>query len=413
MRPTGHLQVRGGPGNRRYFALWRDAEGRHQKLIAPAHVKDSGRRTPRGAILWRAGDGPPPGPEHLTPAAAAAVLRGLLASAPTRPTQAARNGAGVATFAEACAEWLRYVEHERHRARSTLADYRSVVNATLLPAFGADTPLAQIDTPMVDRWRANALAEGRLAPRSIQKTLTLLHGILKLARRRGWILSNPVENAERVTVKRSGEFNVLTPVQVAAVARAARNTQDACLFTVAAFTGLRLGELLALRWGDLDFSRRLLHVRASYRLGAIGPPKSGLVRSVPLIDQTIEALERLSRREHYTSAQDLVFASDAGGFIDGSALRKRFYVALEDAGVGDLRAKRDPITFHDLRHTFGTLAVQAFPLSDVRAYMGHSDIQTTMIYVHHVPRHDAAAKLSAVVDAESSPPAALQDGVRL
>jgi integrase len=51
----------------------------------------------------------------------------------------------------------------------------------------------------------------------------------------------------------------------------------------------------------------------------------------------------------------------------------------------------------DLRHSFGTLAVQVFPLSDVKAYMGHADIVTTMIYVHHVPQHDAAAKLSAAV----------------
>jgi integrase len=48
---------------------------------------------------------------------------------------------------------------------------------------------------------------------------------------------------------------------------------------------------------------------------------------------------------------------------------------------------------HDLRHTFGTIAVQASPLSDVKAFMGHADIQTTMIYVHHVPQHDAAERL--------------------
>jgi hypothetical protein len=66
-----------------------------------------------------------------------------------------------------------------------------------------------------------------------------------------------------------------------------------------------------------------------------------------------------------------------------------------------MRAKPEPITCHDLRHTFGTLAVQAFALSNVKAYMGHADVQTTMIYVHHVPRHDAAAKLSAIVGAET------------
>ncbi|MGH2745453.1 MAG: tyrosine-type recombinase/integrase, partial [Thermoleophilaceae bacterium] len=52
---------------------------------------------------------------------------------------------------------------------------------------------------------------------------------------------------------------------------------------------------------------------------------------------------------------------------------------------------------HDLRHSFGTLAVQAFPLSDVKAYMGHADIQTTMVYVHHVPAGDAAERLSEAV----------------
>jgi integrase len=57
-----------------------------------------------------------------------------------------------------------------------------------------------------------------------------------------------------------------------------------------------------------------------------------------------------------------------------------------------------PIRFHDLRHTFGTLAVQVFPLSDVKAYMGHADIATTMIYVHHVPQLDAAEKLSRALD---------------
>jgi integrase len=69
--------------------------------------------------------------------------------------------------------------------------------------------------------------------------------------------------------------------------------------------------------------------------------------------------------------------------------------------LGRLRAKQDPIVFHDLRHTFGTLAVQTFALSDVKAMMGHADITTTMIYVHHVPQTDAAARLSALLSANT------------
>jgi integrase len=59
--------------------------------------------------------------------------------------------------------------------------------------------------------------------------------------------------------------------------------------------------------------------------------------------------------------------------------------------------------FHDLRHTFRTLAVQVLPLSDVKAYIGHADIATTMIYVHHVPQLDAAEKLSRALDERGVP----------
>ena len=333
VRATGHLQVKGGAGSRRYFALWRDADGRHQVLLGPAHVKDSGRRTPRGAVIWSAGDGPLPSPDHLTPADAAAALSELLAAAPKLATPAGQRGSGAVTFGEACAEWLRYVEHERKRKRSTLGDYSSSVRAGLLPGFGADTLLSSIDTAAIDAWRARLLADGRLSPRSIQKFQTVLHGVLARAKRRGWITVNPAADAERVSVKRSGEFNVLTPVQVADVARAAETVQDGALFTVAAFTGLRLGELLALQWGYVDFAKRLVHVRASYTLRKEGPPKSGHVRSVPLIDQAMEPLDRLSRRELFTGPDDLVFAGVLGGHLDGSALRKRFCSALERAGL--------------------------------------------------------------------------------
>jgi len=85
-----------------------------------------------------------------------------------------------------------------------------------------------------------------------------------------------------------------------------------------------------------------------------------------------------------------VFCSVVGDYIDDSAVRKPYYAALKAAGLKQVR-------FHDRRHTFGTLAVQAFPLSDVKAYMGHADISTTMVYVHHVPQHDAAERLGRVV----------------
>jgi integrase len=94
-----------------------------------------------------------------------------------------------------------------------------------------------------------------------------------------------------------------------------------------------------------------------------------------------------------TARDDLVFKGPDGGVIDDSTLRRRFYKTLAGAQLPHMR-------LHDLRHSFGTLAVQAFPLSDVAAFMGHADISTTMHYIHHVPRADAAARLALVMDTD-------------
>ena len=87
----------------------------------------------------------------------------------------------------------------------------------------------------------------------------------------------------------------------------AADAQDAALFTVAAFTGLRLGELRALQWRDLDFTNRLVYVRRSFTHGKASPTRRvGATRSVPMIDQSFRH-SILSQREHFTAPDDLVF----------------------------------------------------------------------------------------------------------
>lgn len=377
---TGHASLKQRKHGPVWYLKYRLADGRQvQKLLGPA---------------WTERSRPPAG--YYTRKTAEEALQDLLAEA-RRGTLADSGRRSGKTFEDACAEWLRYVEHDRQRAPSTLRDYRNVVNGVLLPEFGKATPLEQITTERIDDWRERLLDDGELARRTIQKNLVLLYGILKRAKRRKWISSNPAEDVERVSVKRSGDFNVLSPVEVEAVARAATSEQDAAIFTVAAFTGLRLGELRALRWRDVDFAKQTLIVRGSFTGGRLGPPKSGKIRSVPLIDQAARVLDNLTRRELFTEPEDLVFCSAVGEHFHDDQLRDRFYEALEAAGLGDKRRGEDPIVFHDLRHTFGTLAVEAWPITDVQAYMGHADIHTTMIYVHHQPKSAAANLLSALV----------------
>jgi integrase len=124
---------------------------------------------------------------------------------------------------------------------------------------------------------------------------------------------------------------------VEALIRAASSSQDAALFATAAYAGLRLGELRALRWRDVDFQKRLIHMRRSYVERAEGVPKSGRVRSVPMIDQVAKVLDELSRREWFVEENDLVFCNDVGDHFDDSALRRRFYTARSAAGLKRIR----------------------------------------------------------------------------
>ncbi|MQA73485.1 MAG: tyrosine-type recombinase/integrase [Solirubrobacterales bacterium] len=263
----------------------------------------------------------------------------------------------------------------------------------LIPEFGEHTPISEITTADVEAFRVRMLEEGVLAARTINKRLQQLHTMFKRAQRVHDLPGNPVAGAERQPQRRSGDFAALEPHEVEQLASSAVTPQDSAIFTVAAFTGLRLGELRGLRWGDIDWTRRVVFVRRSYTVDADGPTKSGKVRSVPLVDQAARALDALSKRERWTSDEDRVFVNDLGAHIEDSALRRRFYQALDNAGLPHIR-------FHDLRPTFGTIAVQAFALTDVKAFMGHADIQTTMICIHHVPQHDAADRLTRLLEDE-------------
>ena len=373
--PSGHVfrVVRArGPV---WYVKYRLPDGRQvQKKLGPA---------------WTERGRPPAG--FFTKRLAEAWLREALVDA-RRGTLAGQVRTG-ATFAGAAAEWLRYVEFDRRRKPSTIAGYKAIVRSQLLPAFGS-LPLESITTESIERW----LGELGQAASSKTKALVLLHGILKRARKVWGLQMNAAAEVEKPSLRRSGDIDVFSPEEVWALVRAARSEPDAAIFLTAAFTGLRLGELLALRWRDVDYGGSVLRVRASYSAGVMTTPKSGKVRAVPMAPDVASALARLGRRQHWVGEDDLVFAGEAGGFLDGSALRRRYKAALVAAGLRPLR-------FHDLRHTFGTRMIAKADIRRVQEWMGHADIQTTMRYLHYAPRSEDAelvAEAFRVGSAESS-----------
>ena len=307
---------------------------------------------------------------------------------------AVRTGA---TFEDAVAEWLRYVEHDRDCKPSTLTHYRSTVNAHLRQEF-AGMRIEDITTRQIEAWRAR-IGQGREKPignRTRNNAVSILHGILERARKVFGLPHNPAADIEPLRERYDAtRFAFYSPEEVLALARAAASEQDAAIFLTAAYTGLRRGELIALRWRDVDFSRDAIRVRSSYANGALTLPKSGKGRAVPMVASVATVLARLGQRGHDTGEDDLVFPGDRGAYLDGSALRRRYLIAQKAAGLA-------PIRFHDLRHTFGTLAARgAESLVELQAWMGHAEIRTTQRYTHYREQAGAARRLERAFTVDS------------
>jgi integrase len=421
IRPvSGHIFKRAGKRGAVWYAKYRLPDGRQaQKRLGPAH----------------AGNGRPPA-GYYTKRTAEAALEALKTDARrgVLPEAAGRTGA---TFRDAFNEWLRYSEQERQVKRSTLAEYRSAVEAHLIPAFG-DLALEDVTTQRIERWKSQMIADGRVSVRTLRKLLTNLHGIMERARRVWHLRENPVADVERPRDRNDPDaYDFYSPEEVWALVRATRSRvegrtfqseneeaaarlladQDATLFLTAAFTGLRMGELLGLRWRDVDFDGEQIHVRRSIRNGVLDVPKGGRVRAVPMVPEVAEALAALPEHggeEHLVFPSILWwerrFADDwrtetavVNEFQDRSALRRRFVDARDRAGLR-------PIRFHDLRHTFGSLAIRRADPVEVGAWMGHADLKTTQRYLHHKSRGGEARRLAGAFAPEPVDP--LEDALR-
>jgi integrase len=210
---------------------------------------------------------PPPG--YYTRKTAEAALAAILTDA-RRSTLPGVTGGG-ATVREAAEEWLRHSEWERGVKSSTLSEYCSVVEAHIVPRFG-DQSIEAVTAREVEAWAAELLASGR-SRRTVNKVLTLLHGVFERARRVWDLPTIPIADVARRPERSSGDLDFFSPEEVMALVHAAQSEQDAAVFLTAAYTGLRRGELIALRWRDVLFEREAIRVRASYSYGALTTPQ--------------------------------------------------------------------------------------------------------------------------------------------
>lgn len=361
---SGHVFKRKGKRGVVWYAKFRLPDGRQQKK--------------RLGLAWTEKTAPPDG--YFTKGKAQAHLDELLRQ--TRDGSLPGLVQTGKTFADAADEWLAYSENVRDCKPSTLRDYRNMARV-LVREFG-NRKIETITTQDIDLWISGYGGSNRTR----QKYLVCLGSIFKRAMKVYGLPRNPADLVERPRVRRAAKIDVLRPEEVLALVRAAESDQDAAIFHTAAFAGLRMGELLALRWRDVDFTRRTIHVRENWTQGETTTPKGGTERAVPMAEEVAERLARLGQREHFTADDDLVFCTPRGQHVGYKSLKERYRAALRTADL------REDFRFHNLRHTFGSTVIRHADSREVMEWMGHADLTTTRRYLAFVDREDAAKRVS-------------------
>ena len=285
-------------------------------------------------------------------------------------------------------------------SRSHLETVESHLRVHLNPFFG-DTAIDRIGEPDVTRLLVRLRRLGR-KPKTIRNIFSTLHSVFELAIRRRWVATNPCKYVDLPAVSPSGDIRYLTQPELLAVLERgvpddALGRVERALYLMAAMTGLRQGELLGLRWQDLDADARKVRVRQAFVRGEFKTPKSRRgTRGVPMAPELDVALRELARATAFGSDSDLVFAHpETGEPLDRSKVRKRFQRACRRAGVRVVR-------FHDLRHTFGTRVAASGEVSlrTLQEWMGHRDARTTLIYADYQPGEREAEIVSRAFGGE-------------
>jgi integrase len=341
-----------------YYGKWRIGSRQVKRRLGP--VRQPGSR------------------EGLTKTQAEAQLRRLMGDA-VAPPVAAR-----VTVAHAGARLLTHLE-AMGRKPSTLRSYRSHLATQINPRLG-DQAVSMLSREQVESFVAGCMRDG-LAAKTTGHCLGLLHNVCEFAIRQGWASEqNPCKRVDRPRGQESdADIRFLEQVEIEALLRAVPDEDfgrvQRVLYLAATMSGMRQGELLALRWCDVDWSARRIRVRRNLVRGQFGTPKSRRgSRSIPLADRLGGELDRLHQQTAYGADEDLVFANPhTGKPMNGNALLKSYQRALQAAGVRRTR-------FHDLRHTFGTrMAAAGVPMRTLQEWMGHRDLRTTLIYADYAP----------------------------
>lgn len=294
------------------------------------------------------------------------------------------------TFKEYAESFLSGFSKINHKP-STHESYRSTLRNHLYPVFGS-MPLTAIQKKDIKDFLMEMQQSTSLTPATIRNIRAYLSCILSHAADDEIIAVNPAIRTGKLIKKtdRRKEINPFSWEEKALFEKTVKEQFPRFypLYLTDLRTGLRMGELIALKPGDIDFHNSCIEIRRNCVRGKIDTPKSGKIRRVDMSDECVAVLQKhLTNRKKETlkngwsGEPEWLFYNRAGNLIDINGLRRRvFYKILEKAGLRRIR-------MHDLRHTYATLRISAgHNIADVSKQLGHHSINITVdTYYHWIP----------------------------
>jgi integrase len=295
------------------------------------------------------------------------------------------------TLKQAAEDWLAAAEAGIVRTRtgeaykpSAVRAYRQALKHRALPLFGAKRLTAISETVLQDF--ADQLCAQGLSPSSVRNTILPLRAIFRRAHRRGDVAVNPTQKLALPAVRGHRE-RVATPTEIGPLLDALQ-ADDRAIYATALYAGLRLGELQALQWEDIDLAGNLVHVRRNWdrQTGFVAPKSRSGDRRVP-ITPTLRRELLNHRLQQGRGGRGFVFPNkrDSNPFNPGT-LTLHTKKAWAKAGL-------TPIRLHECRHSYAAYMIAAGVNSKaLSTYMGHASITITLDrYGHLLPGNEAEA----------------------
>jgi integrase len=409
--PTPHVVIRAGADGAPYYEVkWISnvRPGRQMKRrLGPAWLERDGDG-------WAKRAGRPTGDFldlRRTTVRAEAMVREVEASLTDEARERRRRDALPLTFRGVAHEWLEDMRNVARVKPATIRDYETLLRepgakhrrgagqseGRVMAAFG-DLDVRAITPQQVGDFLRGLDKE--LTPRNVNKYRQVLSVIFAYACREDThgMAGNPVATVpkrreppplalafyEASEVERlaqalaDGEHRKPPPNSTTTaelLERAWEDARDADVIRLLFFTGMRVGEVRALQWRDVDLDGRAILVTRNVSGGqVVKTPKGGRARLVPLAQPAVAVLRRQAERPDFTGPDDLVFGGRRGELLDDSALRRRYTAACKAAGLRRVK-------LHGLRHAAGSHVARQAQATEVRDFLGHSKLATTDRYV--------------------------------